>query len=224
MKWPNKFRERKAVYKGMTILNKILHQVLRDHPLALSLVAQGVKPSVHLLINFPQAVTSGEFQYHEVPTWPKLGVYYFADYAQREGVVHVLLFHEGAVAKKISRLNKIQQHFQFTSPQEVRETNISFYKLLGKKKGWDTATQQAVTEVCGVTFGYPAAAVKEFSTEVAAREMKPQRKIYKLNEDIMFVGYPGSHKVCLNLLTKWQDFKRHKYQVVIQRLKNKLLK
>lgn len=212
----------------MTPQQEIFKLALKQHPLSLALVAAGVKPSSYCQVKVSKSLINKideQFVYQSIKEFPGVGFYVFPQWLsmkdKSDKIIQLMIFNDQALQEILPILNQSQYSFNFKNANDIRLTNIGFYKLVRTKKNWSPTMKQDVTVVCGLSFGFPEQSTLKFGAEVLIEKMVAKRTAYEIKQEknLVFIGYPETKDESEKTITKWYEFKKSKkYQSVVSQL------
>lgn len=213
----------------MTPQQEIFKLALKQHPLSLALVAAGLKPSSYCQVKVSKTLINKideQFVYQSIKEFPGVGFYIFPQWLsmkdKSDKIIQLIIFNDQALQEILPLLNKSQSSFCFKDSNEIRLTNIGFYKLVRTKKNWSPIMKQDVTVVCGLCFGFPEKSTLKFGMEVLMEKMVSKRKAYEIKQEhnLVFIGYPDTKDESEATIAKWSAFKKSKhYKIIVDKLK-----
>lgn len=164
----------------------------------LKLVMSGVKPMMLLVLPPPEE----KFRSYALKTL-KEDVVYFCERWDKY-CVNVVIFNKKALEKILPEINKSQSRWSFKSVEDLIEQIRDRYRRREEYKTMDLNLRKDYVLVESICFGYPRGCIDEFLKEAVSTKLRPDRVIYEVSPNVVFIGYPEYRAECLALTKKWK--------------------
>lgn len=174
-------------------------RILR-HP-DFALIDKGLKPALFLSL----AKNKSAYTPYKIETITKDICYFVEPWFGR---LNIMIIRRDLLEDILPLINRTQNQFSFKNSRELVRFILHRYQYRDQVKLLSLAEKRAHTLIEGLCFGFPLKTVKAFVKEITnykkIKELRKDRIIYRLTEDIVFIGYPEYKSETDALIRKWR--------------------